>query len=60
MQETIMEAQLKAENEGRIYVAQRQRGQVLLSDRSELTVCNQYLSMTRVLPLRATTVLLSP
>ena len=34
MQEAIMEAQLRAENEGRIYVAQRGRGQVLLSDRS--------------------------
>ena len=32
-----MEARLKAENEGRIYVAQRERGQVLLSDRSALS-----------------------
>ena len=36
MQEAIMEAQLRAENEGRAYVAQRDQSQVLLSDRSAI------------------------
>jgi nicotinamide riboside kinase len=34
MQEAIIEAQLEAENAGRVYVAQRANSQVLLSDRS--------------------------